>query len=105
MMDKAKQAKQIYELQKKAKKIKAKLSKIHIEAEENGVKVVINGEQEPVKVEINEEAMEDKGKLEVSLLSAMKKGMKKAQEVAAVNMKEVMDAMGMQMPDSPSETA
>lgn len=96
--DKAKQIKDLYKLQKQAKEIKKKLKNIHIEAEEGGVVVTINGEQEMVAIRISNEAMTDKNKLEQSLLSAMQKGLKKAQEVAAVNMKDLMDQMGMSMP-------
>lgn len=97
-MNMMKQAKDLYKLQKQAKVVKQKLKNIHIEAEENGIKITINGEQEVVSVEISDEAMKDKATLEKSLLTCMQKGMKKAQEVAAVNMKEIMDQMGLQMP-------
>jgi len=92
------QMKDLYKLQKQAKQIKKKLQNIHIEAEEEGVKITINGEQEVVKVEISEDAIKDKNKLEASILNALKKGLKKSQEVAAVNMKDVMDQMGMNLP-------
>ena len=97
-MNKMQQMKDMYKLQKQAKAIKKKLKNIHIEAEEEGVKITINGEQEPVSIEISEEALKDKGKLEKSLLSALQKGLKKSQEVAAVNMKDVMADMGMNLP-------
>lgn len=98
MMDKAKQAKDLYKLQKQAKEIKKKLQNIHIEAEENGVVITISAEQDPISVKISDEAMKDKEKLQESILSALKKALKKGQEVAAVNMKEIMDQMGMSMP-------
>ncbi len=97
-MGKMQQMKDLYKLQKQAKDIKKKLKNIHIEAEEEGVKITINGEQEPVSVEISEDALKDKKKLEASILSALKKGLKKSQEVAAVNMKDVMSEMGMNLP-------
>lgn len=97
-MSKFQQAKDLYKLQKQAKDVKRKLQNIHIEAEENGVKITINGEQEIVNVEIADPAMQDKKKLEESMLACMKKGLKKSQEVAAVNMKDLMDQMGLQMP-------
>jgi DNA-binding YbaB/EbfC family protein len=97
-MGKMQQMKDMYKLQKQAKEIKKKLKNIHIEAEEEGVKITINGEQDPVKIEISEEALKDKNKLEESILSALKKGLKKSQEVAAVNMKDVMAQMGMNLP-------
>lgn len=92
------QMKDLYKLQKQAKEIKKKLQNIHIEAEEEGVKITINGEQEPISVEISDEAIQDKKKLEASILSTLKKGLKKSQEVAAVNMKDIMGQMGMNLP-------
>ncbi len=92
------QMKDLYKLQKQAKEVKKKLKNIHIEAEEGGFKIIINAEQEPISVEISDEAMNDKKKLEESILSAIKKGFKKAQEVAAVNMKDIMGQMGMDLP-------
>tara|TARA_B100000315_G_C14246646_1_gene437775 strand:+ start:194 stop:493 length:300 start_codon:yes stop_codon:yes gene_type:complete len=97
-MSKIKQMKDLYKLQKQAKEVKKKLKNIHIEAEEGGFKFTINGEQEPVSVEISDEAMQDKEKLQDAILSAITKGLKKSQEVAAVNMKDVMGQMGLDMP-------
>lgn len=97
-MSKFQQAKDLYKLQKQAKDVKKKLANIHIEAEEEGVKITINGEQEILSVEISDEAMQNKATLEESILKCMKKGLKKSQEVAAVNMKEIMDQMGLNMP-------
>ena len=97
-MSKFQQMKDMYKLQKQAKDIKKKLKNIHIEAEEEGVKITINGEQEVISVTISDEAMQDKAKLEKSLLTCMQKGTKKAQEVAAANMKDIMDQMGLNMP-------
>ena len=92
------QMKDLYKLQKQAKDVKQKLANIHIEAEENGVKITFTGEQEAVSVEISDEAMQDKVKLQNTLLSCIKKGLKKAQEIAAVNMKDIMAEMGMNIP-------
>ncbi|MDP2625227.1 MAG: YbaB/EbfC family nucleoid-associated protein [Candidatus Peregrinibacteria bacterium] len=92
------QMKDMYKLQKQAKEIKKKLKNIHIEAEENGVTITLNGEQEVISVKINDEAMKDKGQLEKSILSALQKGLKKAQEIAAVNMKDIMGQMGLDLP-------
>lgn len=92
------QMKDLYKLQKQAKDVKKKLANIHIEAEENGVKITFTGEQEVVSVEIADEAMQDKAKLQTTMLNCIKKGLKKAQEIAAVNMKDIMAEMGMNMP-------
>ena len=93
--------KDLYKLQKQAKDVKQKLKNIHIEAEEGGIVVTITGEQEVVSVKISDEAMLDKSKLETSLLKVLQKGLKKAQEVASVNMKDIMGQMGLEMPGAP----
>lgn len=90
--------KDMYQLQKQAKEIKKKLKNIHIEAEENGVIVILTAEQEVVSIKISEEAMQNREKLETSILNAMQKALKKSQEIASANMKEVMGQMGMDLP-------
>lgn len=81
----------MYKLQKQAKKIKKELAKTHIFSESNGVKVTVSGEQEIVSVEIeNEEILSNKKKLEKAILEASNKAFKKAQQIAADRMKEVM---------------
>jgi len=84
------QAKDLYKLQKQAKDIKKKLENTHIEAEENGIIITINGEQKVLKVSIQEEAMQNKDQLEVNLEKAFNKGVKKAQEIGASMMKDIM---------------
>jgi len=89
-------AKQLYHMQKQAKAIKEKLAKTHIEAELNGIKITISGEQKVIKVEIIDESLlSDKAKLEKNLLEAFNKGVEKAQEVAAANMKDIMGSLGL----------
>lgn len=89
--------KDMFKLQQQAKKIKKELKKIHVEAEENGVIVVVTAEQELVSIDIPEEMMgaENKSKLEKSIVIAMQKAMKKAQEISAEKMKAIMGDMGM----------
>ncbi len=87
MFDKAKD---LYKLQKQAKKIKKELSNTHIESELEGVKVIVNGEQEVIKIEISEEAMADRGKLQTNLEKAVNKAIKKSQQVGAEMMKDIM---------------
>lgn len=82
-------------MQKEARKIKKQLANTHIEAEHEGVKVVINGEQEVVEVDISEETLKDKKKLEKSLLQAFNKAVKKSQQVGAEMMKDVMGDMNL----------
>lgn len=86
--------KDMYKLQKQAKKIKKELKNIHIEAEVNGVTVTIDGEQNIINLSISDEAMENKTKLEKSIKEAMAKATKKSQQIAAEKMKGVMGDMG-----------
>ncbi len=87
MFDKAKD---LYKLQKQARQIKKKLKKTHIEAEFEGVTIIINGEQEVQNVTISEEAMDDAKKLGEKLEKAFNKAIKKSQQVGADMMKDVM---------------
>lgn len=87
MFDKAKD---LYKLQKQARQIKKKLKNTHIEAEFEGVTVIINGEQEVQKVTIAEETMGDAKKLGDKLEKAFNKAIKKSQQVGAEMMKDVM---------------
>jgi len=87
MFDKAKD---LYKLQKQARQIKKQLKNTHIEAEHEGITVVINGEQEVVEVKIGEEAILDKKRLEENLEKCLNKAIKKSQQVGAEMMKDVM---------------
>lgn len=88
------QAKELYKLQKEAKRIKKELSNMHIEASQDGVLVVIDGEQHVVKVEISAEAKANP-KLETILTEVFNKALKKSQEVAAEKMKAIMGNLGL----------
>ena len=92
-----KQMKDMYKMQKEAKAIKKELSQIHIEAEVNGVVVIVSAEQELISVQIPDEMMEveNKAKLQKAIVEATKKATKKAQEIAAEKMKGIMGQMGM----------
>lgn len=98
------QAKDLYKLQKQAKQIKKDLKNLHIEAESNGVVVTINGEMEVVDVKVPEEMMaaEKREDLQKALLEAFNKAIKKAQEIAAERMREMMGGMGLDLPGMPS---
>jgi len=81
----------MYKLQKEAKKIKKELAKTHIFSEANGVKVTVSGEQEMISVEIIDQAiLSDVKKLESAIIEASNKAFKKAQQVAAEQMKAIM---------------
>jgi len=92
MFDKAKK---LYDFQKQARQIKKKLKKTHIEAEHEGVTIIINGEQEVIEIHVSDEAMENKKKLETSLVKCINKGIKKGQQVGAEMMKDIMGDMNM----------
>lgn len=92
------QMKDLYKMQREAKKIKAKLKTTHIEAEVEGVTIVINGEQEVISVKISPESLMNKSALENNLVKAFNKSVKKAQEIAAAEMKDIMGDMGLNLP-------
>lgn len=91
------QMKDLYKMQKEAKSIKKELSNIHIEAEVNGVVVVVAADQELISVTIPDEMMnpESKHKVSDSIVKAHEKAMKKAQAVASEKMKGIMGGMGL----------
>ena len=91
------QMKDMYKIQKQAKQIKKKLAKTHIEADVDGVIVIIDGEQKVVEVKLPVE-FEGKNKVEKQLVEAFNKAIKKSQSIAADEMKDVMDQMGLSMP-------
>lgn len=90
--------KNIYELQKQARLIKKELKNIHIEAEVDGVVVIVDGEQEVVSIQLPETEQPNYKKLTESLVKALNKGIKKSQQVAAEKMKPIMG--GLNMPTS-----
>ena len=90
MFDKAKD---MYALQRKAKKIKKELKNTHIEAEVDGIIVVMDGEQEVISVSIPEDKMSNNKKLGDILLKCFNKAVKKSQQIAAEQMKDVMGNM------------
>lgn len=94
MFDKARD---MYRIQKEARRIKNELKNTHIEAETDGVVVTINGEQEVISVAISDEALErakDKKKnLEEALEKAFNKSIKRSQQIGAEKMKDIMGDM------------
>lgn len=92
MFDKAKD---LYKLQKQAKEIKKKLKNTHIEAESDGITVIVNGEQEIMEIKISDEAMSDKDLLEKNLVKCFNKAVKKSQQIGAEMMKEVMGGLNI----------
>ena len=91
-----KQMKDMYKMQKEAKAIKAELASIHIEAEVDGVVVIVAADQELISIEIPDELAtpEKKVILAKTIIKAHAKAAKKAQEVSAEKMKGLMGGMG-----------
>jgi DNA-binding protein YbaB len=91
------QMKDLYKMQKQAKEMKKMLKAIEVEAEEDGVLVVVNASQEIISVEIAEEklAPENKKRIEKNIMTALQRATKKSQEIAAEKMKPLMGGMGL----------
>ena len=87
------QAKDMFRLQKEAKKVKKELKKIQVEAEAQGVEVVVNAEQDVLSVTIADDVPREK--IPELLKDCLNRAMKKAQVVAAEKMQGVMGEMGM----------
>ncbi len=87
------QARDMFRLQREAKRIKKELKNIHVEAEAEGVVVVVNAEQEVISITIAEGIAPDR--LSALLKDALNRALKKAQVVAAEKMQAVMGQMGL----------
>lgn len=92
MLDKFKD---MYEWQKKAKQVKKELKNIHIEAEVDGVIVIINGEQDVLEIKIPESMAGNMKGLADILVKCTNKAIKKSQQVAADMMKDIMGGMNL----------
>lgn len=97
--DKGQQAKQLYDLQRKAKKVQKELQDLLIEATslDGKVTVVFNGEQKIEEIQIDETLLVSSNKimLEKAIKDAIAQALKKAQQVAADKMKDVAGDMGL----------
>ncbi|MBI3332103.1 YbaB/EbfC family nucleoid-associated protein [Candidatus Peregrinibacteria bacterium] len=82
-----------YKLQKEAKRVKKELKNIHVEAEAQGVKVVVTAEQEVVSITIAPGVSMDA--LPGLLIDALNRALKKAQVVSAERMQGIMKEMGV----------
>jgi DNA-binding protein YbaB len=87
------QARDLFRMQREAKRIKKELSNIHVEAEAEGVKVVVSGEMEIISVEIAETTPRER--IPHLLKDAMNRALKKAQVVSSEKMQGLMGQMGM----------
>ncbi|MDQ7022413.1 MAG: YbaB/EbfC family nucleoid-associated protein [Candidatus Gracilibacteria bacterium] len=95
---------EMMKLQQEAMKIKKELENTIIEAEVDGLVVSVNGEMKVEKVDFETNDLipnlspSQKEVLEKAIQSAINKGVKKSQEIAAEKMQGVMGAMGMNLP-------
>ena len=85
--------KDLYKVQREAKRIKKELKNIHVEAEASGVTVVVSAEQEVISVSIDPSV--PMAQLPELVKDATNRAMKKAQLVAAERMQPVMQQMGL----------
>lgn len=102
MLDKMKQAKELFDLQKKAKAMQKELRDTEIEAVSNDQKitVVFNGELKLVELKIDESYLSDHSMkdLERTLTTTITEAMSKAQNVAAEKTREIMKDMNINLP-------
>ena len=92
-MTSLKQARDMFRLQREAKKVKKVLKNIHVEAEAPGVKVTVTGEQEVISIEISPDA--DCATLGDVIKDCLNRALKKAQVVSSEKMQSVMGEMGL----------
>ncbi len=87
------QAKDMFKLQRDAKRIRKELKNVHVEAEAQGVKVVVTGEMELVEVTIADDVPREA--IGARVIDAMNRAMKKAQVISAERMQGLMGQMGL----------
>ena len=87
------QMKDMYRLQKEAKRIKKELKNVHVEAESEGVKVVVTAEEESVEIRVSPDRPPDR--IGPAVKDALNRALKKAQVIAAERMQGIMGEMGL----------
>lgn len=87
--------KDMYGLQKQARQLKKELKNTHIEAEVDGITVIVDGEQEIISINFADEQAGNPGKLKENLVKALNKAIKKSQQVAAEKMKPLMGGLNI----------
>lgn len=87
------QARDMFRLQRQAKKMKKELKNIHVEAEASGVKVVVSAEQTIISIEIDPSVERDA--IPGLLIDALNRAFKKAQIISSEKMQAIMGDMGM----------
>jgi DNA-binding protein YbaB len=87
------QMKDLYKIQRDAKRVKKELKSIHVEAEAEGVMVVVTAEQEIVSITIRDDVPRER--IGALVTDALNRALKKAQVVAAERMQGIMQQMGI----------
>ncbi len=82
----------MFRVQREAKKVKKELKRIQVEAEARGVKVVVSADMEVLSIEIAPDVPRES--LSSLLLDALNRALGKAQIVSAEKMQGVMGEMG-----------
>ena len=90
-----KQAKDMFKMQREAKRVKKELRSIHVEAEASGVKVIVAADQEIIGIEIAENVPRER--ISELLKDALNRAFKKVQVISAEKMQPVMEGLGMGM--------
>ena len=88
----------MFKLQRDAKRIKKELKSIHVEAEAEGVKVVVAADMEIIDIQIAPEVPRER--IPALIKDALDRANKKAQVVSAEKMQAIMGQMGMGMPEA-----
>ena len=84
----------MYRLQREAKRVRKELQRVQVEAEGKYVKVITNTEQEVLAIDNLRDATSQRD-LVLDIKDCVNRCMKKAQVYAAEKMKGVMGEMGM----------
>lgn len=99
MLDKAKQ---LWQMQKKAKDIQKELKNTEVEATSSDglITIIISADLKVKEVKIGEDYLsaDKKGELESKLLNVIAEGMSRAQAVAAEKTKALMGDLGIDFP-------
>lgn len=82
-----------FKLQQEAKKIRKQLKNIHVEAEAQGVRIVVSAEMEVVDIVIDPSVQP--AQLPSLLKDAFNRAVKKAQLISSERMQGMMKEMGM----------
>ena len=88
-----KQARDMFRMQREAKRVKKELKSIHVEAEASGVTVVMAADQEIVSIQIAPDVPRER--IPALLIDAFNRVMKKVQVISSERMQGLMGEMGL----------